>query len=439
MRHCTGEHSMPRTLILHIGTMKTGSTTIQYLLTHNRPALLARGVYYPGTQNGSSHLLLAMCFTSLTGAYADFGNGLWGGKEPVPYLAAYRAQFRQEILDLPPHVDRVIVSCEQFSQLVRETEDIARLRDFMAELFDDIKILIYLRRQDGHFASNYSQTLRNGMVRTPGFQRWKEGGHSYDYARMLDRWAEIFSAPSMAPRIFERDTNKSYDVVEDFIAQTGCGPLPAPKDDGALRNPSMNLAGQRILRDIGRMLKEDGDGKKFARSTLWKRLTSQVTAALPGQGWRPTQTEAREFMAQFAANNEDVRKRWFPERETLFSTSFGHLPVEPDNPTRKLDQEAAYQVILHLLRETIAKEQEVTKRRAGTQRNPDLRRAALMKSVRNDPANPELRLELAALQIDEGAIEPARHNINVVLKRNPGHERAMDMLASLPSTQNAEA
>ena len=55
---------MPRSLILHIGTMKTGSTTIQTLLTYNRAALRDRGICYAAAGGINNHMLLALTFCS---------------------------------------------------------------------------------------------------------------------------------------------------------------------------------------------------------------------------------------------------------------------------------------------------------------------------------------------------------------------------------------
>jgi capsular polysaccharide export protein len=55
-----------RKLYIHIGAYKTGTTSIQYLLNHNRPHLHGYGVYYPSTGRHPrahvQHALLAQAF-----------------------------------------------------------------------------------------------------------------------------------------------------------------------------------------------------------------------------------------------------------------------------------------------------------------------------------------------------------------------------------------
>jgi hypothetical protein len=438
---------MPRSLILHIGTMKTGSTTIQFLLRHNRAALLERGICYPSSVGSHNHQMLAIMFSSLKGLHESYDDRIWGGRDPATVMDETRAAFRAEMAALPAHVTRVIISSERFSQLVRETADLQALHALLAPLFHDITILIYLRRQDGHFASNYSQTLRKGIVRRPSMSRWNEDrGTAYDYLKLLEPWAAVFGEAAIKPRVFERDTDKSWDVVRDFVEAAGTGPLPAPPDLPSFRNPSMNLSGQRLLREIGRILKDNDETKAFARTALWQTLTESVTAALPGQGWRPTQAEARDFVAQFAESNEAIRARWLPGRARLFSDDFSHLPETAPRSNPKEDHRAACDVLLHVVRQTMAREHELARREAGlsgapkpgarlradaSPQHPSRRRNALMRALRANKTDAEARLELAAMQIEEGELAAARHNVNWVLKRKPEHARALELKEAL--------
>ncbi len=423
---------MPRSLILHIGTPKTGSTTIQHVLSQNQEALRDQGCLYPlweGTPQAKSHMLLSRVFASPGSPPDGFDDPMWNGKDPATVMREYQAAFKQEMLALPDSITRVIISSEQFPQLTRDVADIARLRDMMAPLFDDIKVIVYLRRQDEHIASTYSQSLRRGVIRKPSFKRWDKDEHYYDYAKMLDNWASVFGERAIVPRIFERGADKRFDVVEDFLTQAGVAPLPATEAE-APKNQSMNLSGQRILREIGQRL-TGNEGRRHPQTMLWKRLTRAVTAALPGSGWRPTQDEAREFMTQFTETNEAVRSRWFPERESLFSTDFSHLPAEPLVSDRQADKQATYTVIIHLLQQAIAAEQGTAKRNAEMPKQNDQRRRSLVRAIKHDPEDADARLQLAALQIDDGQTRAARHNLQEILKLTPDNAAARGMLAAL--------
>ena len=425
---------MPRNLILHIGTMKTGSTTIQVLLKHNRAALRERGICYPRTDGLDNHRLLAFTFSSGSGIPRGADDPIWGGREPAVAMADACARFVAEMTQLPPEVDRVLLSSEVFSQNVRRAEDISRLRDLLAPFFADITILVYLRRQDGHVASNYSQALRRGLLDRPSLVAWKDKreGFTYDYDRLLTPWAEVFGEAAIKPRIYERDTNKSWDVVADFITATGTGPLPAPPARAeAPRNPSINAAGQRALREIGWILKGDDPSQAFAHTALWRRIAAEMTEALPGRGWHPTQAEARDFVGRFEASNERVRRRWLPERERLFSDDYAHLSerlpkLEPDEDLR-----AVTTVLIHVLRGTIERE--------ATERKRARRSLAVKRALRMNKNDPKARLELARLTMEAGALDAARQHIEQLLKLAPGNEPALELEREIEARTVAEA
>ena len=428
---------MPRSLILHIGTMKTGSTTIQALLAHNRAAMRERGICYARTGKLTNHLLLAFAFCSKAGLPQGANAPLWGGRDPEVAMEETCSRFRSEMAELPPEISRVIVSSEMLSQYVVDREDVARLRELVAPFFDDIEILVYLRRQDCHVASNYSQSLRRGILDRPSLVAWKERkeGLTYDYEQLLQPWAEVFGEAAIKPRVFERDTDKSWDVVADFIAATGTGPLPPPSRK-VRQNPSMNAAGQRALREIGWILKGEDKGQLFARTKLWRRLVGEVTGALPGRGWQPTQAEARDFVARYEASNERVRQRWFPDRPRLFSDDYAHLPEKRPTPEPDEDLRAVTTVLVHVVRQALDREDKQAKR---VRRGLDVKRA-----LRQNKDDPNARLELARLSLEAGEFHAARRHVDRVLRKAPDNEAAHELLREIeaqsedPASDEAE-
>jgi tetratricopeptide (TPR) repeat protein len=324
--------------------------------------------------------------------------------------------------------------------LVTEPDDIQRLCDFLSEFFEDIKVVVYLRRQDAHLASMYSQRLRRGIKSEPAYMlRGQIPG--YDYAALLANWAAAFGRNAICPRLFERDTNKSFDVIDDFVEACGLLPLDKAVLEGQPLNPSMNRSGQRILREMIPYL-EERDGRQFARGMSWKRLTAAVTEALPGQGWRPSQAEAAEYMKRFSDINETVRRAWFPERESLFSMDFSNLPEESIVEDSWADQLATYKLLWHLLKENVDSEAATIKKRIMSEQEAgDLprRRGALMRVVRSNLSDLDARLELAKLLIEEGEIDQAVFNLRQVLRRAPDHQQAIDLLRELAAQSEREA
>ena len=410
---------MPRSLILHIGTMKTGSTTTQLLLSYNRAALRERGICYPRTIGVNNHSLLAFKHAS-AGLPGTGDSRPWGQRSLAEAIEEACTEFHREMAELPPEVSRVIVSGEIFGNHVRDPVDVGRLRDFFAPYFDSMEILVYLRRQDCHVASNYSQTLRRGVLSRPSLVSWKDKkeGFTYHYDKLLAPWAEVFGEAAIKPRIFERDTNKSWDVVADFIAATGTGPLPPPAE-GLRQNPSINAAGQRALREIGFILKGEDKGQDFARTRLWTRLSKEMTDALPGRGWQPMQAEARDFNTRFDASNERVRARWFPDRTRLFSDDYSFLPEKLPKLEADDDLRAVTAVLINTLRKALERD---SKERAQARRGVAVKRA-----LRLNKDDPVARLELARLMMERGEFDTARMHVERLLKEAPEDAAALEL------------
>ena len=143
---------MSRRLILHIGTPKTGSTTTQILLTHNRKALRKRGICYAQTGGGNNHISLAFAFWPQAELKNKGEGPLWNERDLARATKEPCELLRREMTELSPEVSLVIVSSEAFTN-VSDPESIGRLRALVAPFFDDIEILVYMRRQDGHATS----------------------------------------------------------------------------------------------------------------------------------------------------------------------------------------------------------------------------------------------------------------------------------------------
>jgi len=314
-------------LILHIGTMKTGTTSIQQVFDVRRADMLAQGAYYPQSPGTRAHELLTYAATNgERGPRPD--DPFWRGIDRTERLARFREEFAAEMAAIPPHVNRVVISDERFSFYLRTPAHLAALHAMLRPHFDNIEVVAYLRRQDSFLASRYAEQLRVGAVGEPDHKRDNaERMQDYDYRRLLEDWAAVFGAAAIKPRIYERGAHKTFDSVSDFMASCGIDLVVNPGDTGARSNPSMNLAGQQVLREVGSMLQKK-TGARSVVGPLWRRISDAVTEALPGKGWMPTRAEAAEFMARFEDGNEAVRHRYFPDRATLFADDSANFPVD---------------------------------------------------------------------------------------------------------------
>lgn len=199
-------------LILHIGTHKTATSTLQVLMAAERMNLRQAGVCYPRTDHPDfidQHKHIAL-------AEALFHDD-----------AAFRlewARVRAEFDASGAHT--LVLSAEGLSGPAKSQDNsLDRLR-VVADGFDVLAVCL-LRRQDSFVESLWNQRCKNGrtnkhitdFVQLPAVQRHMA------YKDMLDRWATVGRVAAIG---FEaaRETG----VVEAFSAAAGIALPPSPKN-----------------------------------------------------------------------------------------------------------------------------------------------------------------------------------------------------------------
>ena len=143
-------------------------------------------------------------------------------------------------------------------------------------------------------------------------------------------------------RIFDRAELLDGDIGADFFSHV-LGFDVADFETVANKNESLSVEGQLFLLALNEHLPRfDGDQLSERRGNI-ARLIGEAES---GKGMRPTETAAREFYAQYAGSNEQVRAKWFPERETLFDEDFSKYPAS--EAEYELSQEDAFRIFADL-------------------------------------------------------------------------------------------
>jgi len=416
-------------LLLHIGQWKTGTSSIQRILGARRPALAAQGVFYPATPGHANHVLLPASLVPVS-ALTDYHPANWEGIGPEARLARFRRDFAAELASVPAGTRLILLSSERFSGLLTDPARVAALRDLLAPHAGRMRVVMYLRRQDSHYASGYTQALRVADIRPP---RLPEAGPEqlphYDYAATLDLWAGIFGAAAIEPRIFEPAALKGGDVVEDFLDLCGIR-LDVPADDPDRRNnASLTPGGIDLLRALGERLA--GTGTLHPSNPLWRRMVDAANNHLPGSGWRPPPAEAAAFLARFATVNEAVRQRWFPDRPSLFAEApkpAGTAPGEPAPIDAGAALDAAVTLLLGEFAAINAHEAhlQTTLGRALDRlgdRAPAI--GAWRAALRAVPDYPQAQLWLAEAALDAGDHATARAHLAALIRAHPGSPQAI--------------
>lgn len=403
---------MRRPLTLHIGISKTGTSSIQRVLAAHRDALRGLGVYYPASPGWANHALLPASLVNNPRILWGFHPGTWEGMSPAARLERFRDEWAAEMAALPDWAERVIISAEQISMLLRHEDEVTRLAAMLAPHFDPVTVVVYLRRQDLHAASAYSQWLRGGVLVEPGLP---SGGPAelpeYDYGGLIGRYARAFGAAAVVPRLFDRAELAGGDVVEDFLRVAGLTLAVPDEVPGKSANLSLSREGQRLLLTMGRTMAARTGDDSWRDTPVWRRLAETVSNACPGKGWQPTRAEAREFLSRFAEGNEQVRAAYFPGRAALFPDDFDALPERQANAA-DADRlaETALAVLLHEGAAGAARDAQAALaqfrllRRQGDRAGA---RAAVVRAVKFAPDLLAARLRAAEFFLEENDVRQA--------------------------------
>ena len=207
----TNGNQKKRRLILHIGTHKTGTTTIQHLCWRNRAELLNNGWLYP--VNGRpkydfrpGHHLLS--FSVLQKPIEQRPN--WAQKITSINVNEEWSKLMEELSTYPDK--NVILSSEAIGSCNKES--IKLIKDYMRDF--DVTIVIYLRNQLDFLLSSYKQRVKkSGYIQN--FNEFiKERIKSKHHLKMIDRWAAIFGKECINIRLYDK-VIASSGLMQDFF------------------------------------------------------------------------------------------------------------------------------------------------------------------------------------------------------------------------------
>jgi hypothetical protein len=310
---------------LHIGTEKTGTSSIQELLHCNRLQARKLGYFYPPTTAQSrSHNTFAKVYVSTSQLRKNSEGVLHRMRKQLQRIGTGHT---------------LIISAEHFHSRIIDPRPMEDLAKFIGKYSQNTTIVIYLRPQIALLESRLSTSLKSGgSPRLPVNMDELMGNPLgyYDYEELLARWAGIFGKDNLAVRIFDRNELVGGDVREDICQLIG---LPFEKIDiPALKNESLTVDAQLLLQELNEKIPRLGLGD---HPKHWMRLElRRFIVEHSGKGYRLPAEDARRFMAKFEQSNEAVRKNYFPERSSLFN-----YEIESDRPLT-IDEQVSYNGLL---------------------------------------------------------------------------------------------
>ena len=251
-----------RKCILHVGSPKTATSTIQAVLKANRERLLEDGILIPrsGQTESGSHRFLAF---SLAG-------------HPVPREgAAADRKLAREIA--ASDAETILISSEFFWSILNRKDAAERAIGGLRSMDLDVTLLLYVRNQPQYFNSMYQHDAN--FRRRRGFAEFVAGARRnmarYGYGRWLG-FAETHGVPLIV-RPFSEEVRRRG-MVEDFLAAAGVASAGRTDLAAELRRsvgPFTIAVAQSLMQRIGERTKlteeQASDCRRALRAELRRR------------------------------------------------------------------------------------------------------------------------------------------------------------------------
>jgi hypothetical protein len=314
-------------VVLHLGVGKTGTTTIQHLMRLSRPVLAEHGYLYPRTPGPVRHAKLGLYFRSDEELETMPAWHRLRAQSPERFRRRFRRKLMAEIAEARP--DCVVFSDEALYGLSASSRKL--LRGFVDELGGDVRLVVYLRRQDEHLTSYYQQHVKIGETRRLAEWAADDRSSTYDYARRLSVWETSMAPATLVVRRFERGAFKGGSLEADFLDAAGIvgvEPVTLPR-----KNESLDAETVEFLRVLNLYLVRHAG--ETAGLIDHRDLVSRLVQHTTGPTLTLPDHQLEEFLARWQSSNTEVASTYLGERE-LFAEGRkdGTTAVQHLDPSR---------------------------------------------------------------------------------------------------------
>lgn len=344
-------------VLVHIGTEKTGTSTIQSFLSVNRERLKETRILYPSGAVGPdapSHLKLVAFARDDDRRCADVHDKL-GVKSLLDFRKDFQKSFYEECN--AEKFDYVVLSSEHLSSRLNRKTEIQRLKSLLEPL-GKCDIVLYLRAQEELVVSAYSTSVWVGS--TKKFSAFLDGATTqpyYDYKLLCDMWADVFGDDSLKVRIFSKSEFVDGDLIRDFIATSGIPVSLAACQIPPNQNESIGALYLEFLRQFNQYLPHMGRHTNFLRDPQQGNLLSIISQLNGGAKASLPFNIAQSFRSRFLGDNAYVAKKYLNREDgILFRTA---QQAAPGNSSEEIDHELttaqAFELFAKIWRKSVSR------------------------------------------------------------------------------------
>ncbi len=303
------------TLYLHIGTPKTGTSAIQYFMANNRKLLKSAGYSYPDLgmsfpgigEDRNAHFLIYKI-------YDKEKNNLVEKEDELVTKGL------DKISEIAKTVPNIVISDEGIWHGAQKKEKFwENLKRQLNERGIDLKIVVYLRRQDLFINSFWAQQVKE--TSTISFDKFISGG-SYkkfilDYYSHLNNIADVAGKTNIIVRVYEKQTS----IIPDFLDSIHL------KFTDEYHNPDIinNTSITGVCLEVKRLLNKMPEYKE-KKSFIVPLLKDVQTEMIQDTGFQKphyfSQEQQLQFLKQYEEGNSAIAREYINREDgVLFKDS----------------------------------------------------------------------------------------------------------------------
>jgi len=214
-------------LYLHIGSMKTGSTTIQKFLRREEENFPYRQLKTFSIGNASR--LATAAKTKRSYQYWVEHRQLFSKDQ---YEALQRDIWNAARSEKETFPNNKFIASSEFiyDQYENDPEAIDYLKQNLVDIFGSVKVIIYLRDQISFLKSYYAQGIQGFSRETHSYSTFMNNIADYEvqwnYAAKVKVWGSIFGAENLRLAVFHKDNFYRGNLLEDFLKRVDIDDYP---------------------------------------------------------------------------------------------------------------------------------------------------------------------------------------------------------------------
>ncbi|EPA1574390.1 coiled-coil domain-containing protein [Campylobacter coli] len=317
------------TAYVHIGTEKTGTTSIQEFLYINKSIIQKQNYFFAQSIGIKNHWDLAFLGYSLNKKDSYIlNNSLWNFQA----IKQHKKNIFSKIKDEVKFNHKIIFSSELLQSRLTRKREIVKLYTFFKKIgFTNIKVICYIRDANEMLRSLLSEAIKWKEIDSFELKEEKEEyklgykknlfhfHHICNHKQTLQWWGEVFGKENLIVRLFDKNEFYQGDLLKDFIHSIGL-----EWDDEFIippkQNESLDLLGIDLLRRINKFLPLFcNNARNIFRGDLHHFAVKHFTSKDSHLKFQPPKEVVQSYIDYFEESNEWVRKEFFPHKERLFS------------------------------------------------------------------------------------------------------------------------